>query len=212
MQFQRSGGASALVVALLLLAGCSATPAEKSAGSPGIGVLAQKNSIEFENVSLSIEDLVPVAEPLRISVAGLVSDMPVEPQGLDARGQMALPVSPFVAGWYRYASAPGSRSGATVIASHVDALGEGLGPFAQLRNVPIGTEVTIRDSAGVIHTYRIIEVEKIDKDVVPWSDYFSTAGPARLVLVTCGGEYDPGYAQGLGRYEDNYIVTAEKVT
>ncbi|MDO9591351.1 MAG: class F sortase [Microcella sp.] len=212
MRVQRSGGLTALVVGLLLLAGCSAVPAEKRAGAPGIGVLAQKNSIAFESVSISIDDLVPTPVPLSISVAGIVTNMPVEPQGLDAQGQMALPKSPFVAGWYRFASAPGSGAGSTVIASHVDALGEGLGPFAQLRSVPVGTEVSILDSAGVTHTYRIIEIEKIDKDVVPWNDYFSNAGTPRLVLVTCGGEYDPGYAQGIGRYEDNYIVTAEKVS
>lgn len=212
MHIQRSGGLTALVVSLLLLAGCSATPAEKLAGEPGIGVTAQKSSVDFESVSIAVDDLVPVPVPLSISIDGIVTNMPVEPHGLDDRRQMALPVSPFVAGWYQYGSAPASGSGSTVIASHVDALGEGLGPFAQLRSVPVGTVVSIRDSAGVTHTYRIIEVEKIDKDVVPWNDYFSTVGPSRLVLVTCGGEYDPGYAQGLGRYEDNYIVTAEKVS
>lgn len=208
MQFQRSWGSAALVAGLLLLAGCSAGPVFKDAGSPGIGVLAQKDSIEFESVSISVDDLVPVAEPTRISVAGLVTDMPVEPQGLDARGQMALPVSPSVAGWYRFASAPASKSGSTVIASHVDAIGEGLGPFAQLRNVPVGTEVTIVDSAGDTHVYRVTTIERIEKEVVPWNDYFSTAGAPRLVLVTCGGEYDAA----VGSYDDNYIVTAEKVS
>lgn len=208
MQFQRSGGSAALVVGLLLLAGCSAAPSEKSAAQPGIGVIAQKDSVPFESVSISVEDLVPVAEPVSISVAGIVNDMPVDRQGLDARGQMALPVSPFVAGWYEYASAPASGRGATVIASHVDALGEGLGPFSRLRDVNLGTEVSIVDANGVIHTYRVTEVERIRKEVVPWSDYFSTAGEPRLVLVTCGGEYDPA----VGSYDDNYIVTAEKVS
>lgn len=208
MQCQRSGGLAALVAGLLLLAGCSAVPADKLAGQPGIGVTAQKGAIEVENVAITPEDLVPVAEPTRISVAGLVSNMPVESQGLDARGQMALPVSPSVAGWYRFASAPASRSGSTVIASHVDAIGEGLGPFAQLRNVPVGTEVTIVDSAGDTHVYRVTTIERIEKEVVPWNDYFSTAGAPRLVLVTCGGEYDAA----VGSYDDNYIVTAEKVS
>jgi hypothetical protein len=197
-----------LIVGLLLLAGCSAVPAEKVAGTPGIGVLAQKGAIEYVDVSISIDDLVPDPEPLSISVAGIVADMRVEPQGLDARGQMALPVSPFVAGWYRFAAAPAADRGATVIASHVDAIGEGLGPFSELRNVPVGTEVSIVDSAGETHTYLVTAVERIGKEVVPWSELFSTAGAARLVLVTCGGEYDPA----VGSYDDNYIVTAEKVS
>ncbi len=208
MRIQRSRGLAALVASLLLLAGCSATPAEKTAGEPGIGVTALKDSIEFDSVSISIDELVPTPIPVTISVAGIVTDMPVEPKGLDNRSQMALPVSPFVAGWYEFASAPASDAGSTVIASHVDALGEGLGPFSQLRNVSVGTEVSIRDSAGVTHVYRVTGVERIDKNVVPWNDYFSNAGAPRLVLVTCGGEYDPA----VGSYDDNYIVTAEKVS
>ena len=50
--------------------------------------------------------------------------------------------------------------------------------------------------------------KRIDKGVVPWTTYFSTAGDPRLILITCGGEYDPR----VGSYDDNYIVTAEKVT
>lgn len=208
MLSQRSGRLAALAAGLLLLAGCSAAPAEKFAGEPGIGVIAQKSSIEFESVSIPVDELVPTPVPLSISVAGIVTDMPVEPQGLDARGQMALPVSPFVAGWYQFASAPASESGSTVIASHVDALGEGLGPFSRLRTVAVGTEVSVRDSAGITHVYRVTGIERIDKQVVPWNDYFSNAGTPRLVLVTCGGEYDPS----VGSYDDNYIVTAEKVS
>lgn len=208
MRHRRSGGSAAIVAGLLLLAGCSAVPAEKSAGTPGIGVTAQKDSVPFENASISIDELVPTPAPRTISIDGIVSAMPVEPHGLDARGQMSLPRSPFVAGWYEYASAPADDTGATVIASHVDALGEGLGPFSRLRTVAAGTEIAIVDAEGARHVYRVTTVEKISKEVVPWGEYFSTAGAPRLVLVTCGGEYDPA----VGSYEDNYIVTAEKVS
>lgn len=208
MRHRRSGGSAALVVGLLLLAGCSVSPAEKSAGEPGIGVTAQKDSVPFENASISLEELVPTPAPATISIAGIVSDMPVEAHGLDDRGRMSLPRSPFVAGWYEYASAPADDAGATVIASHVDALGEGLGPFSRLRTVAAGTEVSIVDDAGGRHIYRVTAVERISKEVVPWEEYFSTTGAPRLVLVTCGGEYDAS----VGSYEDNYIVTAEKVS
>ena len=74
--------------------------------------------------------------------------------------------------------------------------------------MPVGTEVTIVDTAGATHVYRVTTIERIEKEVVPWNDYFSTAGAPRLVLVTCGGEYDAV----VGSYDDNYIVTAEKVS
>ncbi|WP_439564341.1 class F sortase [Microcella sp.] len=208
----RGAGAALATVALLLLAGCSTAPSERSLGQPGFGVEGQKLAVAWEDVSVSIDELVPVAEPVRLSIPALDIDMGVEPHGLDDRGQMSLPRSPFTAGWYSYAAAPASDEGATVIAAHVDSLDEGRGPFAQLRTAEVGTEVSITDTDGAGHVYRIVSVERIPKGEVPWDQYFSTTGAPRLVLVTCGGEYDPGYASGVGRYEDNYIVTAERVS
>lgn len=208
----RGAGAALAAIALLLLAGCSTAPSERSLGQPGFAIEARKNSVAWQDVSISIEDLAPVAEPARLSIPALSIDMDVEPHGLDDRGQMSLPRSPFTAGWYRYASAPANDEGATVIAAHVDSLDEGRGPFAQLRTAEVGTEVSVTDTAGTGHVYRIVSVERIPKGEVPWDQYFSTTGAPRLVLVTCGGEYDPGYASGIGRYEDNYIVTAERVS
>src|SRR6478752_9981206 len=59
------------------------------------------------------------AAPTRVAVARLGIDMTVEPQGVLPDGQMALPASPTVAGWYKFGSAP-DDAGATVIAAHVD--------------------------------------------------------------------------------------------
>lgn len=42
-----------------------------------------------------------------------------------------------------------------------------------------------------------------DKGALPTSVY-STNGPSRLFLVTCGGRFDPGS----GHYEDNVVLTA----
>lgn len=207
----RGARAALATIALLLLAGCSTAPSERSLGQSSTGIAASKNSVEWQDASISVDDLAPVAEPVRLAVPSLEIDMAIEPHGLDPRGQMSLPRSPFRAGWYAYASAPADDTGATVVAAHVDSLDEGLGPFAELRTVQGGAEVTVTDADGVEHRYRVVAVERIAKGEVPWGRYFDTTGAPRLVLVTCGGEYDPGYASGVGRYEDNYIVTAERV-
>jgi sortase (surface protein transpeptidase) len=135
-------------------------------------------------------------------------DMQIDREGIGPNGDMTLPVSPFRAGWYEYAAAPNSPAGATVLAAHVDAIGEGLGPFAQLRSLEPGVEASVIDASGTTHTYRVVSVERIDKGVVPWANYFSLSGAPRLLLITCGGEYDAA----VGSYDDNYIVTAEKVS
>jgi LPXTG-site transpeptidase (sortase) family protein len=146
--------------------------------------------------------------PSRVQVPDLGIDMPVEAHGLEANGDMSLPVSPFVAGWYEYGSAPDSRTGATVLAAHVDSLPEGVGPFRSLRDASEGLAVVVTDANNVVHEYRIVSVEKINKSEVPLDRVFSATGDPHLVMVTCGGEYD----WGIGRYNDNYIVTAEKVS
>lgn len=202
--------ATALGVAgLLLVTGCSA---------PADPVARERSSVVFDtfrsartDVFISSDALLTTVKqpPTLISIPELgVSDMPVEPRGLEANGNMSLPVSPFRAGWYEFGAAPNSPAGATVLASHVDSLAEGKGPFAALRTAQPGAEITVVDTTGTVHLYVIVSVEKISKEVVPWDRFFSLAGDPRLVLITCGGAFDAA----AGSYEDNYIVTAEKVT
>ena len=50
-------------------------------------------------------------------------------------------------------------------------------------------------------------VEQTTKTVIDWSAYFRRDGEPRLVLVTCGGEWD---AQRQS-YDDNVTVTARLV-
>ena len=64
------------------------------------------------------------------------------------------------------------------------------------------------DADGVTHTYRVVQVERIEKAEVPLDQVFTKEGDPTLVLVTCGGDFD-FTAQS---YTDNYIVTAEKVS
>jgi hypothetical protein len=146
--------------------------------------------------------------PTRIVVRELSIDMQIEPHALDSEQQMSLPEDPFLAGWYEFGAAPNSPAGATVLAAHVDSPRQGIGPFAALRSVQPGVEVVLVDASGISHGYRVIGVEKIDKGVVPWRQYFSMAGEPRLILITCGGRFN----ESTGSYTDNYIVTAEKVS
>lgn len=90
-----------------------------------------------------------------------------------------------------------------VLAAHVDTRRDGLGPFARLRKVRTGAEIQLATGDGPPLRYRVSEVRTIDKATVPLDQVFQREGPATLVLVTCGGQYD----RGVG-YSDNVIVTA----
>lgn len=202
--------ATALAVAgLLLVTGCSAPadPVVRERGSVAEDPFRSGRTDAF----VSSDALLTTVKnpPTSVSIPALGIDaVPVEPRGLEANGNMSLPVSPFRAGWYELGAAPNSPSGAAVLAAHVDSLAEGKGPFAALRTAQPGAEVTVLDATGTQHTYVIVSVDKISKAVVPWDRYFSLAGDPRLVLITCGGAFDAA----AGSYEDNYIVTAEKVS
>ena len=211
MSSRPAAAAALALVGLLLLTGCATdAPVVRERGETEFDPFRAARTDEF----VSSNDLLTTVKspPARLVVGALGIDMPVDTKALEANGNMSLPVSPYRAGWYEYAAAPNSPSGATVLAAHVDSVAEGVGPFAELRGVQPGTEAVIIDGSGVSHTYVVTSVERIQKGIVPWGSYFSLVGEPRLVLVTCGGEYDASYGGGVGRYEDNYIVTAEKVS
>ena len=149
----------------------------------------------------------PVSAPVRVSAASLGIDMPIEAVGLTDSAAMALPENPAVAAWYRYGAGPGSPAGATVIAAHVDSLVYDIGPFAQLADAPVGTEIVVETADGVAHRYAVASVDSQQKPEVPWASVFDRSGQPRLTLVTCGGEFD----YEARRYLSNVFVTAVPV-
>lgn len=191
---------------LAVLAGCAPAGGPAAEPTPTVSVAAPPAGPNTDSLALLAQVATP---PTQLSMPDLgISGMTIESHGLDPLGEMSLPVSPFTAGWYMYGSAPDSIQGATVVAAHVDSLAEGKGPFSRLREASPGMAVTVTDAAGVVHTYRVVSVEKIAKAEVPLDRVFTAVGDPHLVLVTCGGEFD----RQADSYKDNYIVTAEKVS
>ena len=145
--------------------------------------------------------------PRRVEIAGIDISLPIVPVGVTKDGTMELPSTVGQVGWYSFGVRPADSRGTTVLASHVDTRTEGLGPFALLREVGIGSTVTVTERSGARHRYRVTAVRKVPKSRLPLDRVFARAGPARLAVLTCGGAYD----QGSG-YRDNVLVLAEKST
>ncbi|WP_454042313.1 class F sortase [Cellulosimicrobium sp. Marseille-Q8652] len=141
----------------------------------------------------------------RVVVPSIGLDMAVEPAGVDGEGQMALPDDARSAAWYRFGPGPASPAGAVVVAAHVDDLA-GAGPFARLADVAAGTTVDVLDATGSTYTYTVTGVEDVAKADLPIDTVFDREGPPRLVLVTCGGEWD----RERRSYTANVVVTAER--
>lgn len=105
------------------------------------------------------------------------------------------------AGWWADGSSPGARTGATLIAGHVDSARRGAGAFYPLTRARRGDAIELRTADRRTHRYRVTSIQRVRKDRLP-SSVFSREGSPRLVLVTCGGPFADGH------YRDNVIVTA----
>ncbi|TFB52298.1 class F sortase [Cryobacterium tagatosivorans] len=205
---------AAFAVALALFTGCAASPTGASVGkappTPSeIPAPLPTADVDVPRVSSALDlNQVPVPlTPERIRVVSLGIDMPIESVGLAPDGAMRLPANPAVAAWYRYGPSPTSPTGATVVAAHVDSLVYDLGPFARLAKAGAGTEIVVTTEDGLDRRYALESIQTVNKADVPWASIFDRSGPARLTLVTCGGEFD----YDARRYLSNVIATARPI-
>ncbi|NCT92422.1 class F sortase [Cellulomonas sp. APG4] len=153
-------------------------------------------------------EAVAAVPPVDLSIPSLDVSLPIDEVGVAEDGQMEIPPLAERGGWYRYGAAPGDPEGTAVIAAHVDSVASaGVGPFARLGEAQVGDEVQVVRADGAVVTYAVTGVERIAKPAVEWPDVFVRGGPARLVLVTCGGTFQ----RQARSYSDNVIVTAEPV-
>ncbi|WP_380168209.1 class F sortase [Jannaschia sp. R86511] len=175
-------------------------PAEPPAASP-------YGEVGVRDASLDAVAREADPTPTRLVVDELGVDAVVDAVGVEDDGSMVVPAEIDRVGWYRYGPAAGADRGNAVIAGHVDAAGEGPGALFELREVEVGTVVTVVDETGAEHDYEVVGRETVVKDVLPVDDIFARDGEHRLVVVTCGGPFQPE----LGSYRDNVVVTAVPV-
>ncbi|MFI5074946.1 MAG: class F sortase [Actinomycetales bacterium] len=199
----RGGATDDPVVAGLVAPATGPAAVAPSASAPtGSSTIPDLPSLTAAPATLGGQDA--ASAPTRVAVARLGIDMTVEPQGVLPDGQMALPASPTVAGWYKFGSAPDDTAGATVIAAHVDSK-TGVGPFVRLSQAKAGDEVDVW-TGDQRRAYRVTTVVRVDKTRLDGDGLFAVSGPRVLHLVTCTGAYVPGSG-----YTDNLVVIADPV-
>ncbi|HZQ63876.1 MAG TPA: sortase [Gaiellaceae bacterium] len=146
--------------------------------------------------------------PVRVQIASLGIDAPVAAVGIDVRhGVLGVPPAIQRTAWWKDGAAPGARTGAVLIAGHVDSARLGAGAFFKLRQARAGDRVTVTVAGGRTFAYRVVSVRDYPKSRLPAS-VFSLRGRPRLVLVTCGGPFLPSE----GHYRDNVVLTAVPVS
>lgn len=119
-------------------------------------------------------------------------------------GALELATDVRTAVWWDGGSRLGDPFGSMVVAAHVDSFTQGLGPFAQLLEMDEGDRVVL-GSEGRRQTFEVERTRFVPRaSLSADAQTFSTRGPLRLVLITCGGPYD----RDAGGYQDNVVVTA----
>ncbi len=161
----------------------------------GVGAPATRSALLADSVQ-------PGDPPVAVTLDGALAE--VDPVGAGPDGEVTVPEDVRRVGWYAPGPAPGSPNGAAVLVGHVDDAVQGLGVFASLLDSEPGDVVTVRTAAGLDLRYDVVSREQLDKRTVPMERIFTTTGPPHLVLITCGGSFDPAARS----YDDNVVVTA----
>lgn len=146
---------------------------------------------------------IPPGVPIKLALPDARVSAPVVPVGTRPDGELRLPRSPRVVGWWVRSAPAGDRRDSTLLAGHVDSAAEGVGALAALRNIDVGARVVLTDAFGGDHGYKVAARRVYPKYALP-DDVLTVTGRARLVLVTCGGPFD----EEAGRYRDNVVVYA----
>jgi hypothetical protein len=129
---------------------------------------------------------------------------PVVPVGLHGDGSLVVPDDVRTVGWWTGGSKAGEAYGSVVLAGHVDSATRGIGVFAELRRLSPGQVVALSSGPRQAR-YRIDSATRVPQAQISQdAGIFSVDGEARLVLVTCGGPFDPVRH----RYQDNLVIVA----
>jgi len=125
-----------------------------------------------------------------------------------AHGILQVPDDISRVGWWRHSVPPGSPTGSTVIDGHIDSAAAGAGALFHLAELNPGEPITISTATGAVITYRVQARRVYPKAQGLPADLFAQTGPARLVIISCGGNFDASNRS----YDDNIVIFATAQT
>ena len=144
--------------------------------------------------------------PQRLLVESLDIDAPLTATVVDADGALVPPEDPAQLAWWRGVR-PGEGAGSVLVAGHLDSRRYGRGPLARIVRLEPGDRAVITGPDSARATYVVRGAETFDKEALPAAELFSTGGPERLVLVSCGGTYD----HDRGGWDSNVVAVLDPV-
>ena len=144
--------------------------------------------------------------PGRLIIQSIGVDAQVIPVGVDKDGNMAVTNESYDVGWYNRGPAPGDP-GDAVMDGHLDWYDTSQAVFYSLKNVKVGDDVQVQRQDGTMRHFKVTKVQNVAYNAkVP--GLFASSGPARLSLITCGGQW----SKALNQYVSRVIVDAVMVS
>ena len=143
--------------------------------------------------------------PVQVSIPRLNVRVTPTPTGLAADNRsLSLPDSARTVVWWAYGATPGSTTGTVLLAGHISWAGRLGDPQPDRRACGWATRSTSRAATARSSVTRSSVAAWCPKRSLADLGLFQDGGPARLVLVTCGGRFDAARHS----YEDNIVVQA----
>jgi hypothetical protein len=130
---------------------------------------------------------IPTALPVRLFLPTLNLHPPVEPLGVDRWGAMDTPNNIWDVGWYNAGPVPGAP-GDAVMDGHAGYPGQPL-VFGRLAKIQPGEPIVVLLADGSKQVFTVVSVKSWPVTSVPPS-MFEQAGPPRLTLITCDGQFN----------------------
>jgi sortase (surface protein transpeptidase) len=148
----------------------------------------------------------PVAPPVSLTIPLIGVQTQLITLGLAADGELQVPSTTSVAGWYTGSPRPGA-TGSAIIVGHIDSR-SGPGVFFRLSELTAGDRVYIKRADGTLVEFRVTSVQTYLKDRFPTEDVYGPVPDPELRLITCGGAFD----YTTGHYLSNIVVYATEVS
>ena len=148
----------------------------------------------------------PVAAPVSLTIPLIGVQTNLITLGLASDGELQVPLSTSVAGWYTGSPRPGSI-GSAIIVGHIDNT-SGPGVFYRLSELTAGDKIYVKRTDGTLAEFRVTSVQTYLKDHFPTEDVYGPVPDPELRLITCGGAFD----SATRHYLSNIVVYATEVS
>lgn len=145
-----------------------------------------------------------VGQPVKIRIPAIRVESDIQQVGLARSGNMDIPASPYIAGWFRLGVRPG-RDGNAVIAGHLNTAAGTPGIFWDLDKLVPGDEVLVTDASGSTLVFRVARSQPYDWKHAPLQEIFGPAEKKGLNLITCNGSWNAAHAT----YSQRLVVYTE---